>query len=114
MSERALQRQIRQFLAHSGFASVHVPNGTKLAGDDSARSRQARNLIADGMLPGYPDLIVYAKGGRVGHIEVKSPTGTIQPTQHACADWLRGLGHHYAVCRSIDDTRAALIAWGWI
>ena len=113
-AESAIQRKIRHSLAKRGFASVAVPNGAVLAGDKAARYRQMASLKADGLYPGFPDLLVYGSRGRIGHIEVKTPTGTIQDTQKKAAKWLETLGHHYAVCRSPEDAEAALVAWGWV
>ena len=111
--ETALQRQLRQYLAHRGFHSVHVPNGAVLGGDSVKRAIQMANLKRDGLMIGFPDLLVYASGGRIGHIEVKTTKGRHEPSQIAVQCWLEGLAHHYAVCRSIDDVAAALEAWGW-
>ena len=44
----------------------------------------------------------------------KTPAGRQQVTQERCQAWLDMLGHHYAVCRSIEDVDAALVAWGWL
>lgn len=112
-AESTLQRQIRDYLAVRGFQSVAVPNGAVLAGTKQQRAIQAANLKREGMMPGFVDLIVFASGGRVAFIEVKTPKGTIQPTQRACGAWLASLGHHYAIVRSLDDVDAALVAWGW-
>lgn len=112
--ETALQREIRHTLASVGFASVHVPNGAVLSGDKLKRARQMNSLKADGLYPGFPDLIVYGNGQRIGHIEVKTATGKVQDTQVKCRVWLEGMGHHYAICRSKDDALAALKQWGWL
>lgn len=111
--ESAIQREIRHYLAGRGYAAVHVPNGAVLSGDKLKRAKQMSALKADGLYPGFPDLIVYGPGQRIGHIEVKTPTGTIADTQKRCRAWLEGLGHNYALCRSTEDAAAALIAWGW-
>lgn len=111
--ERATQRAIRQYLALRGFASVHVVNGTALPGTPEQKARLVAALKEDGLMVGFPDLLVYASGGRVGHIEVKSSTGRQLPSQKAVEAWLGTLGHQYAVCRSVDDAAAALDAWGW-
>jgi hypothetical protein len=113
-AESAIQRAIRHYLAANGYASVHVPNGAVLSGDKLKRAKQMSALKADGLYPGFPDLLVYGPGQRIGHIEVKSPTGAVQDTQKQCQTWLEGLGHHYAICRSIDDAAAALRSWGWL
>jgi hypothetical protein len=111
--ETIIQRQIREYLSGKGLHSVHVPNGAVLSGDKVKRSRQMSALKQDGLLPGFPDLLIYADAGRIGHLEVKSPKGTQQATQKAVQAWLGALGHRYAVVRSVDDTEAALRAWGW-
>jgi hypothetical protein len=112
--ESAIQREVRHALAKAGFASVHVPNGAVLAGDAQRRARQMNALKADGLYPGFPDLLVYAGNGRIGHIEIKTPTGPIQETQHRCRAWLESLGHKYAICRDKDEVCSILIEWGWL
>lgn len=112
--ETALQREIRHTLASVGFASVHVPNGAVLSGDREKRARQMNSLKADGLYPGFPDLLVYGAGQRIGHIEVKTPKGKTQDTQLKCRTWLEGLGHNYAICRSSEDALATLKQWGWL
>jgi hypothetical protein len=112
--ESAIQRDILKGLKALGFVAVHVPNGSKLAGSPEQRARAGKRLKADGMLPGFPDLIVYASGGRVGHIEVKAEGNYQQDTQKAVQAMLEGMGHHYAVCRSILDVPETLNKWGWL
>ena len=111
--ETVIQRAIRLRLADMGFTCVHVPNGVVLAGDPQKRARQMNALKADGLYPGFPDLLVYADDSRIGHIEVKTATGKLQDTQKRCAVWLESLGHRYAICRSPEEAEAALIQWGW-
>ena len=93
---------------------MSVPNGAVLSGDRMQRARQMASLKADGLHPGFPDLLVYGSRQRIGHIEVKTPTGTVQDTQRHCQAWLEMLGHHYAICRSLSDVDDALTAWGWL
>lgn len=112
--ESRIQRAIRDRLAAHGFQSVHVPNGSKLAGTEAQRARAGARLKAEGMMPGFPDLLVYGRGGRIAHIEVKAEGGRQQPTQRACEQWLSEWGHLYAVCRSQDDATEALRQWGWL
>lgn len=111
--ETQIQRSIRRYLTHRGYVAVHVPNGATLRGDEDQRKRQMHNLKLDGLLPGFPDLIVYGKDGRIGHIEVKVEGGRQQPTQKECQGMLEQLGHRYAICRSIDDAAETLSKWGW-
>ena len=112
--ETILQRQLRDHIGKLGFRSVAVPNGSVLAGGKEQRSRQMASLKRDGLTPGFPDLILFAKGGRVGFIEVKCEGNYQQASQKECQRWLTGFGHRYAVCRSIDDVTETLREWGWI
>ena len=111
--ESALQRTIREHLASRGYQSVAVPNGAALRGDKVQRERQMVNLKRDGLMVGFPDLLIYGHSGRVGHIEVKTAKGKVSPAQEAVGTWLEEWGHNYALCRSVDDVDAALTAWGW-
>ena len=113
MSERSIQRAIRHYLAARGYQSVHVPNGAVLQGDENARKRQMGILKGDGLMVGFPDLLVYGKGGRIGHIEVKGEGKKQQDSQKTVQAWLGDWGHNYAVCRSIEDATETLEKWGW-
>ena len=112
--ESILQRGLIRDLRAMGFVAVHVPNGTLLAGNPDQRARQGARLKADGMMPGFPDLLVYGSGARVGHIEVKAEGNYQQDTQKACQAMLQTMGHNYAVCRSAADLVETLQAWGWV
>jgi hypothetical protein len=112
--ETQLQRNIRKRLAVRGFDSVHVPNGATLRGTPDDRARQMRNLKLDGFRVGFPDLIVYGKGGRIGHIEVKCEGSYQKPDQRDCQKWLESIDHNYAVCRSQEDVDETLGRWGWL
>lgn len=112
--ESAIQRDLLRDLRSMGFVAVHVPNGSKLAGTERQRRMAGARLKSEGMLPGFPDLLVYASGGRIGHIEVKAEGNYQQPTQKACQAMLEDMGHRYAVCRSGADLIETLRAWGWI
>jgi len=114
-SEAQLQLSIRNYLAALGIDAVHVPNGSHLAGDILARSKQANALKRAGVMPGFPDLICFdRRARRVCLLEVKAKGGKLQPSQEAfAAHYVPAWGWPYAVVRSIDDTRAALSEWGW-
>lgn len=112
--ETVIQRAIRTQFKALGFETVHVPNGSVLAGDKVRRARQMNSLKSDGLMPGFPDLIAFAAKGRIAFIEVKQE-GTYQSkTQKDCQAWLESLGHRYTVMRSSEDVKESLIAWGWI
>ena len=112
--ETALQRKIKLHLEVYGFFPVHVPNGAVLAGGKRSRAIQVNSLKADGMRKGFPDLVVYADEGKVGHIEVKVEDGEQSPAQKGVQIQLEAMGHHYAVCRSTEDVDQTLVAWGWL
>lgn len=111
--ESRAQREILKHLRTKGFFPVHVPNGSKLAGTPDQRARAGARLKADGMVPGFPDLLVYAPDGRMGHIEVKAEGAYQQQTQKDCQARLADMGHLYAVCRSIADVDETLAEWGF-
>ena len=112
--ESAIQRQVRRALAQLGFECIHVPNGAVLAGDRDKRARQMNALKADGLRVGFPDLLVYASGGRMGHLEVKTDKTSQNDNQRAVQGWMTAWGHKYAVVRSQDDALAAVKSWGWV
>lgn len=112
--ESAIQLQIRKFVTAAGFHSVHVPNGAVLSGDSQQRARQMNALKRDGLMPGFPDLLIYGRGQRIGHMEVKTPKGAIGENQLRAREWLESLGHKYAVVRCVDDAAHALRDWGWL
>ena len=113
MTERQIQRAILDHLYSKGIWAVHVPNGSVLAGDSGRRARQMNALKADGLRPGFPDLIVYGPQGRIGHLEIKKEGVKQQPSQVDCEARLKALGQHYAVCRSVADVDETLAEWGW-
>jgi VRR-NUC domain len=73
---------------------------------------EAARLKWTGVLAGIPDLAIVAPGGRVCFIEVKQPRGFLSDAQREIRDWLIALGSPPAICKSIDDAREALAAWG--
>lgn len=112
--ERQIQRAIRRYLNGMGYRTVAVPNGSQLAGGPVSRAKQMSALKLDGLTPGFPDLIVFASGGRVGFIEVKAEDGRMSEEQITVRHWMQAEGHKHSVCRSIDDVTDTLKTWGWI
>jgi len=115
LSEAAIQSQVRSYLAALGIDAVHVPNGSVLAGDATARAKQSNALKKAGVLPGFPDLILFdRRARRVALIEVKAEGGRLQPSQVNFAEqYVPAWGWPYAVCRSVDDVKLSLNEWGW-
>ena len=92
----------------------HSPNGSKLHGSKEQRQRTGARLKRSGTVAGYPDLTLYAAGGRVGHLELKSCTGRLSDSQIEVQQKLTGLGHRYAIVKHTDDVEAPLREWGWL
>lgn len=111
--ETRLQREMRKYLALKGYRTVAVPNGATLRGDARDRAIQMANLKRDGLTPGFPDLLVYGKDGRLGHIEIKVEGNYQTASQKECERWLNEFGQHVAVCRSLADIDETLTKWGW-
>lgn len=112
--ESEVQQDIVRFLRGAGLFPMAVPNGAKIAGTAKQRAMRVAFMKKEGMVPGAPDLIVFGKQGQVGTIEVKAKGGTARRTQKDCQERLESLGHRYALCRSVDDVKAALGEWGWL
>ena len=113
--ESVIQRAVRHYLRLQGVESVSVPNGAVLAGAADQRARQMNALKADGLMAGFPDLLLYPRHiAAIGHVEIKVEGGRLSDNQKACHDWLLSIGHRVAVVRSIDDMAETLEAWGWV
>lgn len=113
-SERVIQRGIVKALRKLGVMVHHSPNGSMLGGDKFARVKQAAVLKADGMMAGFPDLVLIDRDGECGFIEVKAPGGSLEQNQQALIPKLRARSPRVAVVTSIDEALAALKRWGWI
>ena len=105
--EAVIQRAISARLKLSGIVCHHSPNAAR-------RSVNAgRRIKADGMITGWPDLIVVGPEGLVAFLEVKAPGGKLSPAQAEIGDMLNRMGHTWAVVLSQDDAVTALKEWGW-
>jgi len=111
--ERTVQREIVRALRKKGMLVHHPMNGAHLSGDGFARMKQSAALKADGVMNGFPDLIVLS-AGRCCLIEVKREGGIMHHDQIAFAQVCNA---HFvpciAVC-SLDDTLAQLRGLGWL
>lgn len=105
--ERAIQIAIRDRLRLRGVTAIAVPNAGK-------RTVVAGMLLkAEGMFPGFPDLIVLGNEGRVAFLEVKAAKGRLSDAQEDCHDMLKRRGHLVAVVRSQDEAEDVLRSAGW-
>ncbi len=112
--ERTVQREIVKAARQLGFIVHHSPNGTTLAGDDVARFKQAAVLNADGLMPGWPDLILFNRRGGVGLLEVKREGGTVSADQERVLSLLTRWNVPNATVCTLDDAMTALKSWGWL
>lgn len=110
--ETTIQRVIRADLDARGYRSVAVPNGAVLAGSPKQKAIQMASLKRDGLMVGFPDLIVFGPGC-IGFIEVKVGGGKQSDHQRAVQKWMMAWDHPYAVCRSVQDVAETLARWGW-
>ena len=108
-SEASIQIAIKARLMFHGCLVVHVPNAGK-------RSLVAgRRIKAEGMLPGFPDLLIY-RGGKHALLEVKRPGYTpsdVSPAQRDMHATLERLGFKVAIVTSQDEAVQALKDAGW-
>lgn len=111
--EATLQRTIKRFLETHGYRAVACSNGAVLAGGPKQRAIQMNTLKSMGLLPGFPDLIVYGPEGRIGHLEVKLEGEKADKRQVECHEWMNDWGHKVAVVRSLEDVAETLLGWGW-
>jgi hypothetical protein len=109
VTEAAIQIAIKARLTFHGCLVAHVPNAGK-------RSLGAgRRLKAEGMLPGFPDLLVY-RGGKHALLEVKRPgysPSDVSPAQREMHATLQRLGFPVAIVTSQDEAVQALKDAGW-
>lgn len=121
LAERKVQRANLDLLARLGYQVAHVPNGVPLGGDKLARAKQMARLKADGLRPGFPDLVVFDKPRfgidmmpRVGVIECKEEgEDKLDPDQEWWRDELQRCGHYWALVNTPEGSLAALREWGW-
>lgn len=105
--EAAIQRAIKSRLMFHGIVCVAVPN-------EARRSAVlGRAMKAQGLLPGFPDLIVLGPNGAAAFLEVKAPDGRVSPAQAECHAMLERMGHRVAVVRSHEEAAETLRGWGW-
>jgi hypothetical protein len=113
-SERVIQRQIVAALRKLGILVHHSPNGSHLAGDRFARVKQTAALKADGMMAGFPDLLLIRRNGEAGFLEVKAPGGKLEASQEALFPKLQQRSSRVAVVTSLDEALDALRGWQWL
>lgn len=115
--ERAVQVTLRRWLdvvLPAGSVTAAVKNEHAAASaDPMGRARFHAKRKAEGVVAGFPDLVVLLPGGRTLLIEVKAPrTGVISDAQAGLHTRLRSMGHTVIVATCIEDARGGLLAAG--
>jgi len=113
--EAPIHRAILQYLRLAMPRAIihHSPNENALSSRDrKGAAISAARLKGLGMVPGFPDLVVfpYASVGPL-LLEVKSPKGKLSPHQVWVGERFTDLGYRYAVVRSVTDVQAKLAEW---
>lgn len=108
MTEAELCKQITAWMSaqQPDCLFFHVPNG------EHRNAITGAKLKAMGVKAGVPDYVLVMPDGRCGFVECKVGKGKLNDNQIAFTARLDGLGHVYAVCRSLDEWIALLRAWG--
>lgn len=125
--KRAAPEQVLQISVAQYLRTVLAPEvvWTAIGHGGGGRTRGAL-LKAMGLLPGVADIVIYWHAQKfhfhqvpvdlpaIGHIELKSTKAPKKPPpmQDAFAQRVLALGHHHAVCRSLDAVAASLALWG--
>lgn len=108
--EGPIQRAIIEYLRTQYPKAVvhHSPNEVPLQGKDVARA--ISKAVWNGMIPGFPDLVVIMEGG-VLFLEVKSDNGRLTDAQRAIGEAIQATGNYWKVVRSVEATKAAIMEW---
>lgn len=83
----------------------HSPNG------EVRDKRTAAKLKAMGVRPGWPDLEIIDRNGRLHFMEIKAPSGRLSEAQQAFRDMCLSVCIPWACVHSIDEARAVLSQW---
>ena len=113
-SERDMQKAVAKWLRQWGClvsATENELNGAQNH-DADARIRLASAAKARGKTPGWPDLTVITKAGRVLFIEMKAQKGRLSEKQRIIHATMRERGVVVIVGRTIEGIRADLAAEG--
>lgn len=100
----------------------HLPAGSvvfAVKNEHAARSRSPKAIArfyamreAEGVCSGFPDIGIALPDARTLYVENKSRTGGLNKNQREVHAKLRAAGHTVFVARTIEQTRAGLIAAG--
>ena len=98
-----LVMRVRTFLPN--VICMAVPNGTAVT------APQRMRLLHEGMLPGAPDLLLFAPERPVLAVEMKTETGTVLEAQKRTHEALKACAVQVHVCRSADAAWDVVKKW---
>lgn len=103
-SESTEQKAFVAYCNVMGIRVASVPNGVFLDSDN--RFAIINKLKGEGMLPGFPDLIILAKnkrGDKIFFLEMKKQEGgELSVEQKEMIEFLDGMGHCVGVANGAD------------
>ena len=108
-SEHRLQKAVVQFMkraAKPGAFCFACPNGMVSDHVSVARMKDA------GLFPGVADLVVILPSKEAAFLELKTPTGRLQPSQKDFKTLCARYDLKYAIARSLDEAIEVLTKWG--
>ena len=106
MLERDLQIYLVDLLRLNfpAWVVAHVPNQVNRRGKGGKIEAGVKRR--EGMLRGYPDLVIHRPGGETLLVEMKSPSGSVPAHQRAVHAQLRDLGFDVRVVKTLEQADA--------
>lgn len=98
----AVRSSLKLALGNRGLV-VRMNSGSLVI--DAGTGRERRVNMGT---PGFPDLMVIMRGGRILFIELKAPKGRVTDKQAAMHDRLEELGHRVVVARDVASAVGAV------
>lgn len=95
---------LKQHLA-DGWLVLHPPN-------EQEDPRRRAKLMAMGLLPGAPDLLVFSPAGKVHCMEFKAANGALSEPQEQFQLWAIGAGVPHSVVRDVEAACTVFRGWG--
>lgn len=73
---------------------------------------RGKTFRSNASMKGFPDLLLFLRGGKTLCVELKSPTGTLTESQVRFQERINRVGHQYYVVRSYEYLRNVLDKYG--
>jgi hypothetical protein len=102
-SEAEIQREVREDLEAFESAGLITFARIGLGGVLRRTSTGRRVITKNDDMRGMPDFLVWFPKGRILHLEIKTPTGSLSKDQIDFQARVENLGHEYAVATSREE-----------